>query len=100
MWSDADSSVDYLNFADVASLVADLVSDKRLLPVSVGVFGGWGAGKSSLLRLIKSDLTGRGGAGSESAYVLVDFDAWLFQVYDDARASLLQVVGERLLDEV
>ena len=56
MWADADTNVDYLNFSEVAELVAELIASRRLLPLSLGVFGSWGTGKSSILRLIEAEL--------------------------------------------
>jgi predicted KAP-like P-loop ATPase len=34
--------------------------------------------------------------GSPSKYIFVEFNAWLYQGYDDARAALLDVVADRL----
>lgn len=58
-----------------------------MLPVSVGVFGNWGAGKSSLLKLIEQKLD-----QVEEDWIVIKFDAWLYQGYDDARAALLEVI--------
>ncbi len=44
MWADADSKVDYLNFSEVAELVAEMIGTERMLPLSLGVFGTWGTG--------------------------------------------------------
>ena len=51
MWADVESEVDYLNFTELAVLVAELLKEDELLPISIGVFGGWGTGKSSLIGL-------------------------------------------------
>ena len=39
MWSDTESSVDYLNFGEVAEIASDIISSSSLLPVSIGIFG-------------------------------------------------------------
>ncbi|WP_438345917.1 KAP family P-loop NTPase fold protein [Methylorubrum populi] len=93
MWADTDTDVDYLNYTEVAELVAEMVGSERMLPLSLGVFGTWGTGKSSILRLVQADL-----AAQDGRYVFVEFDAWLYQDFDDARAALMAVIAKVLLD--
>jgi len=47
VWSDKESSQDYLNFGEVSQLAVDILTSPSMLPVSLDVFGNWGAGKSS-----------------------------------------------------
>jgi len=89
MWSDKESESDYLNFGEVSHLAVDILTSPKMLPVSLGIFGNWGSGKSSLLKLIEKDLT-------QSDCLIINFDAWLYQGYDDARASLLEVIATNL----
>ena len=35
----------------------------------------------------------------EKKYIFLEFNAWLYQGYDDARAALLQAVSDKLLEE-
>lgn len=91
MWSDKESNSDYLNFGEVSQLTVSILTSPDMLPVSLGVFGNWGAGKSSLLKLIENDL-----AASDDGRLVLNFDAWLYQGYDDARASLLEVIVREL----
>jgi predicted KAP-like P-loop ATPase len=97
MWPDVDTEIDYLNFSEVAQLATDLIRQPTLLPMSMGVFGGWGAGKSSMLRIMEHHLTNGPGNGSDNPFIVAKFDAWLFQGYDDARASLLEAISRSLL---
>lgn len=91
MWSDKESESDYLNFGEVSQLTVDILTSPGMLPVSVGVFGNWGAGKSSLLKLIESKLR-----EDPQSRLVINFDAWLYQGYDDARAALLEVIATEL----
>ena len=91
MWSDRESSQDYLNFGEVSQLAVDVLISDDMLPVSIGVFGNWGAGKSSLLKLIELRLD-----DDDKDWLVINFDAWLYQGYDDARASLLEVIATTL----
>ena len=52
MWADVDTKQDFLNYSEVADLVVDVIRDPNMRPVTVGVFGSWGTGKSTLLNLI------------------------------------------------
>nr|WP_305910539.1 P-loop NTPase fold protein [Methylomarinum sp. Ch1-1]MDP4523299.1 P-loop NTPase fold protein [Methylomarinum sp. Ch1-1] len=91
MWSDTESEDDYLNFGEVSQLAVDILTSDGMLPVSIGVFGNWGAGKSSLLKLIEQHLN-----ADERDWIVIKFDAWLYQGYDDARAALLEVIATAL----
>ena len=91
MWSDQESCSDYLNFSEVSQLAVNILKSPGMLPVSLGIFGNWGAGKSSLLKLIENDL-----AASGDDRIVLNFDAWLYQGYDDARAALLEVIVREL----
>ena len=93
MWSDTESYKDYLNFGEVSQLAVDILIADGMLPVSVGVFGNWGAGKSSLLKLIEAKLE-----QDEKDWIVIKFDAWLYQGYDDARAALLEVIATALTE--
>ena len=96
MWADVESEVDYLNFNELAVLVAELLKEEQLLPISIGVFGGWGTGKSSLLKLIQQRLLDGKEEKDQDHYLFVKFDAWLFQDFDDARAALLETIATSL----
>lgn len=50
MWSDNETDVDLLQFKYLASSVTRIIRAKHLLPTTIGVFGDWGSGKSSLLK--------------------------------------------------
>ena len=82
MWSDKESSEDYLNFGEVSQLAVDVLTTENMLPVSIGIFGNWGAGKSSLLKLIEQKLE-----QDDKDWIVINFDSWLCQGYDYARAA-------------
>ena len=97
MWADKESEIDYLNFSEISEQAIDVITSRKMLPISIGVFGNWGAGKSTILRLIEKDLKKINEAsGEKPKYILVDFDAWLYQGYDDARTALLEVISNEL----
>src|SRR3546814_11809092 len=68
-------------------------------PISIGVSGAWGVGKSSMIKLTQSSLAGRHRREGEREFVFVEFNAWLYQGYDDARAALMDVIAYQLEQE-
>ena len=95
MLNDIESNVDYLNFKIVADPVATMIKQGGTKPISIGVSGNWGAGKSSMVRMIADALKGD---DPDSKYEVIDFNAWLYQGYEDARLALLQHVADKLAD--
>lgn len=96
MWHDNETSVDYINFGFFAKTIAELISQSQQEPISIGVSGGWGSGKSSLIKMIEQELKED---QQQNKYVVVQFNPWLYQDFDDARLAFLQVVGDNLLRE-
>ena len=93
MWRDRESEEDFLNFTEVADQIATLALSPDLLPVSIGVFGTWGTGKSTVLKLAEAKML-----AAEKPPIIIEFDAWLYQGFDDAKAALMEVVATRLLE--
>lgn len=104
MWHDNETTVDYVNFRLVAKACAELIRDTGGEPISIGISGGWGVGKSSLVRMVASELSPEQDAGEKSAvagnskFVVVTFNPWLYQGFEDARTALLQTVGDAVLE--
>lgn len=97
MWYDVETTKDLLNFTVVADTAAQLIRESMGQPLSIGVSGSWGSGKSSLVKMIGASLEQAN--GDEGKYVFLEFNAWLYQGYDDARMALLQTVADKLLME-
>ena len=104
MWTDNETDIDFLNFSGVAKTAAKMIRNVQPKPVSIGVSGAWGVGKSSLIKLIRNELQldksrPKETLLSENGFVFVEFNAWLYQGYDDARAALLETVAQTLQQE-
>jgi predicted KAP-like P-loop ATPase len=99
MWPDNETARDFLNFSGVAETVAEIIVQAKGRPISIGVSGAWGIGKSSMIKLTQASLASRARAEGERAFVFVEFNAWLYQGYDDARAALMDVIASKLEDE-
>ena len=98
MWPDNETDRDFLNFTGVADTVAEIIVQAKGRPISIGVSGAWGVGKSSMIKLVRRSLAQRSGKG-KGDFIFVEFNAWLYQGYDDARAALMEVIGDKLAAE-
>jgi predicted KAP-like P-loop ATPase len=97
MWHDVETSKDLLNFTVVAEIAAQLVRETEGKPISIGISGNWGTGKSSLVKMIGDSL--KKTDTDKKKYIFLEFNAWLYQGYDDARMALLQTVADKLVEE-
>ena len=89
--ADNETAVDLLYYESIAQTVVRLVAEKSDEPLSVGVHGDWGAGKSSVLMMVEE-------AFAEQDRVLcVRFNGWLFQGFEDAKAVLIETIVDELL---
>lgn len=99
MWPDNETDRDFLNFSGVADTIAEIIVQARGRPISIGVSGAWGVGKSSLIKLTQVSLKARPRTPASPDFVFVEFNAWLYQGYDDARAALMDVIASKLESE-
>lgn len=96
MWPDNETERDFLNFSGVADTVAEIIVQAQGRPISIGLSGAWGIGKSSMIKLTQTSLAQRPCKGNDREFVFVEFNAWLYQGYDDARAALMDVIAAKL----
>jgi predicted KAP-like P-loop ATPase len=94
MWTDNETKVDYLNFTGVAGTVAELIVQANNRPISIGISGAWGVGKTSMIQLVQAELESRAPEGRK--FLFITFSAWLYQGYDDARAALMDRIADEL----
>ncbi|MCM1223664.1 MAG: KAP family NTPase [Lachnospiraceae bacterium] len=86
MWKDSETNIDYLNIRHIVEMLNNLILDDNLTPATIGVYGAWGSGKSSVLTMSEKIL-------SEKPKVLcVKFNSWMFEDYYDIRAALISTI--------
>ena len=52
MWSDNETNIDCIDFQNYVNAICRIIDDTNLHPCSIGVFGDWGSGKSSLMKMV------------------------------------------------
>ena len=93
--SDQPADEDQLNFDPYAKTLADIVADPGTdTPLTIGVFGGWGQGKTSLMRMVQRRLEET--AGTTFPVRAVWFNAWLYS----HQPALWRALISRVLDGV
>lgn len=93
MWKDSETELDFLDFDYLKAILKATINDDDLLPASIGVYGDWGSGKSSLIKMSMKELQ------KENDTVCLIFNGWLFEGYEDAKTalmgSILDVIQEK-----
>ena len=92
MWHDNETSIDLLDYQHLVDTVIGIIKDDALLPATIGVYGDWGSGKSSLLRMIQENLTKH-----EDIYT-INFNGWLFEGYEDTKSALMGTILEQIAE--
>lgn len=95
MWKDSETEIDYLNFDYIVDAVTKIVLDEELSPSSIGLYGDWGSGKSSLMKMIERKLT----QDEDNSILCVRFNGWLFEGYEDAKTALCGTILEKIHEE-
>jgi len=88
MWSDNETTIDLIGFKVHSELVLDVVTSPELLPVVLGVFGDWGGGKSSIMKMLEEQLS----TEEYKEVVCLYFNGWTFEGYEDAKTALISSI--------
>lgn len=93
MWNDKETDVDFLNYKMVADAISsNIIDSHNTEPISIGISGKWGSGKSSIAKMIQKQIE----ANNDDQFLIVTFDAWLYQGYDEARTVFLQSITSQV----
>ncbi len=89
--SDQPASSDQLNFAPYAKTLADIIADPvTATPLTIGVFGSWGQGKTSLMRMVERQVTTQ--PAPNFSVQAVWFNAWLYSQQQSLWRALISRV--------
>lgn len=92
MWSDDAASQDFLNFDVLAKVIAGVIERNGNRPLSIGVSGAWGVGKSTTLELLAAEL-----GKHEPRPLVVQFHPWRHQTQDNIRAAFAECIAQTLV---
>lgn len=97
LWPDSPTDEDLLGFADIAAPIGDAIQRERLDPVALGVFGDWGSGKTTVLKLVGKQFPepaeGHERKEDEPGTVLVVWtQPWEYDPVLDPKATLIDEV--------
>lgn len=98
MWSDNETLSDCIDYTHLIGAVTGIVDNPTLLPCSIGIFGDWGSGKSSLMGMVEEKYK------DEKNVLVIKFNGWLFEGYEDAKTVLMgrivdEIISKRTLGE-
>lgn len=91
MWNDQEARVDLLGHRRIAETLVSIMQQEALRPLTIGIHGSWGAGKSSILSLVDAQLR------DDPHTLCFTFNGWLFQGYEDTKSALMETVVHELL---
>ena len=83
MWKDSETKSDYLNFDYLIDAVESIAMDSKLTPSTIGVYGDWGSGKSSLMQMVEEKIKSEHNDNT----CCIRFNGWLFEGYEDAKTA-------------
>lgn len=90
MWKDSETDIDLLDFNYLIEIIKDIIENDDLSPCTIGVYGDWGSGKSSLVEMILKDYE------KKEDFLCLKFNGWLFEDYDDAKNALLGTILDKI----
>jgi hypothetical protein len=89
--SDQETVVDLLYYEPIAKTVVKFVRQDPSSPITIGVHGDWGAGKSSVLKMTEAALK------QDERTRCLWFNGWMFEGFEDAKTVVLETIITELL---
>ena len=93
--SDNETKVDLLNNKAIAKTIVSLIKDSKEQPISIGIHGDWGAGKSSILEMVEDELSEESGE-LKNKYCCIRFNGWKHQGFEDSKIALMSTIVSEL----
>ena len=107
MWADNETKQDLLGYQVHADLLSNILLKDEMLPITIGVFGNWGSGKSSLMLLMEQKLAAwqkehetEGIAKGKSGVLQIRFNSWQFDNYESNKISLIDTMLTSIREDI
>lgn len=88
--NDQETATDLLYYEAIAKTVVNLIRKTPDAPVTIGVHGDWGAGKSSVLKMLE------GALAKEDRVLCLWFNGWTFEGFEDAKTVVIETIVDEL----
>jgi hypothetical protein len=96
MWSDREADQDFLGYSSYVAVLADICTHPELAPLTLGTFGSWGSGKTSLMKMLKARLDAD---AAKTKTKTLWFNAWRYEGRDEAQSALMHAVLAKLAED-
>ena len=88
--NDQETATDLLYYEAIAKTVVTLIRKTPDAPVTIGVHGDWGAGKSSVLKMLE------GAFKDDDRVLCLWFNGWTFEGFEDAKTVVIETIVDEL----
>jgi hypothetical protein len=88
--NDQETATDLLYYEAIAKTVVTLIRKTPEAPVTIGVHGDWGAGKSSVLKMLE------GAFEDDDRVLCLWFNGWTFEGFEDAKTVVIETIVDEL----
>lgn len=89
--NDQETATDLLYYEAIARTVVKLIDHTPDAPITIGVHGDWGAGKSSVLKMLEASYEGK------NKTLCLWFNGWTFEGFEDAKTVIIETLVEELM---
>lgn len=93
MWNDSETSTDFIDYQHYVNAIIRIIDNDELLPCSIGVFGDWGSGKSSLMKMVEESYK------DQEETLIIKFNGWLFEGYEDTKTVLMSSIVDEIISK-
>jgi len=88
--NDQETATDLLYYETIAKTIVRLVREAPDTPVTIGVHGDWGAGKSSVLKMTEAAFA------ADDRVLCLWFNGWTLEGFEDAKAVVIETIVNEL----
>lgn len=88
--NDQETATDLLYYEAIAKTVVKLIGKTPETPITIGVHGDWGAGKSSVLKMLEASFE------DNDRTLCLWFNGWTFEGFEDAKTVVIETIVDEL----